>query len=45
MYGLLLTRFSPRTAGWLCAAWYCVLIIGVLALSVEPPADFRYARY
>ena len=45
MYGLLLIRFSPNMAAVLCAAWYCVLIIGVIALSVEPPADFRYARY
>mgnify|MGYP006296310895 CR=1 FL=1 len=45
MYGLLLTRFSPRAAGWLCAAWFCALLVGVLALSVEPPAEFRYARY
>lgn len=45
MYGLLLTRFSPRTAGWLCAVWYAGLVVGIVILSVEPPADFRYARY
>lgn len=45
MYGLLLTRFSPRTAGWLCAVWYVALLAGIVMLSVEPPADFRYARY
>ncbi|WP_306118252.1 MULTISPECIES: hypothetical protein [unclassified Roseitalea] len=45
MYGLLLTRFAPKTAAILCAVWYCALIVGVIALSVEPPADFRYARY
>lgn len=45
MYGLLLTRFSPATAGALCAAWYCALVIFIVVLSVEPPAEFRYARY
>ena len=44
MYGLLLTRFSPALAAWLCALWYAGLIIAILAFSVEPPADFRYAR-
>lgn len=45
MYGLLTTRLSPRAAGWLCAAWYAGLVIAIVAFSVEPPADFRYARY
>lgn len=45
MYGLLLTKFSPRIAGWLCAAWYGALLAAIVALSVEAPADFRYARY
>ena len=45
MYGLLLTRFGPTAAAVVCAVWFAALIVGIVMLSVEPPAEFRYARY
>jgi hypothetical protein len=45
MFGLLTSYLSPKVATVLCAVWFAALLVAILVLSVEPPADFRYARY
>lgn len=42
MYGWLLTRIGHRAAVAVTALWYAVLIVLVILLAAEPPADFRY---
>ena len=44
MYGVLIGLFSPKIASWLCAFWYVGLLIGIVLLSVEQPAEFHYAN-
>jgi hypothetical protein len=42
MYGWLLPRVGHRVAVTVTALWYAVLIVLVILLAAEPPADFRY---
>lgn len=42
MYGWLLPRLGRRGAVAVTALWYALLLVLVVLLAVEPPADFRY---
>jgi hypothetical protein len=42
MYGWLLPRVGRNAAIVLTALWYAALIVLVILLAAQPPADFRY---
>ena len=42
IFGLLSEHLPRPLAIALCALWYAVLFLGILALSFEPTAEFRY---
>lgn len=44
MYGILLTIVPRGPAGWLCAIWYTALVVAIVLLCVEQPADFNYVN-
>ncbi len=42
MYGWLSPRIGHRAAVAVTALWYGLLLVLVMLLATEPPADFRY---